>query len=305
MIFNLENRPTPECHASTIAEASGGLVAAWFGGLTEKDSSVGIWLSRHLDGNWQPPREVANGNQPDGSRHACWNPVLFQPSQGPLLLFYKVGATIAGWQTWMMQSEDGGDSWSEPSQLPNAIMGPVKNKPIELEDGTLLFGGSDEPDWQQWQVYFSRCKDHQWQLIGPCNSTDQYQAIQPAFLHQQGNIIALCRTRQGHISRLSSSDGGQSWSEMTPTVLPNPNSGIDAVTTRRGRHYVVYNPVTKGRSPLAVAMSEDTEYWQDIAVLESEPGEYSYPAIIEDGEGQLQITYTWRRQLIKHVTIQP
>ena len=78
--FVFETPPTPCCHAGTLAEADAGLVAAWFGGTREKHPDVGIWLARQEAGRWTPPVEVADGVQPNGVRHPCWNPVLFQPS---------------------------------------------------------------------------------------------------------------------------------------------------------------------------------------------------------------------------------
>src|SRR2546421_1457643 len=89
--FIFETAPFPQCHASTIALASDGLVAAWFGGTREKHPDVGIWVSRHDGKAWSPPVEVANGVEDATKRHPCWNPVLFQMPQGELLLFYKVG----------------------------------------------------------------------------------------------------------------------------------------------------------------------------------------------------------------------
>ena len=89
--FIYETAPFPSCHASTIVETDTGLVTAWFAGKHEKNPDVGIWVSRQEDGKWTPPVEVANGIQYAGKRHPCWNPVLFQPKEGPLLLFYKVG----------------------------------------------------------------------------------------------------------------------------------------------------------------------------------------------------------------------
>src|SRR5262249_134879 len=44
-----------QCHASTIAETRGRLVAAWFGGSGEGHHDVGIWLSRNENGQWSPP----------------------------------------------------------------------------------------------------------------------------------------------------------------------------------------------------------------------------------------------------------
>lgn len=89
--------PFPQCHATTIAEAPNGLVTAWFGGTREKAPDVGIWVSRSDSGKWTTPIEVANGIQPDSKRHPCWNPVLFQPKTGPLMLFYKVGPSPSTW----------------------------------------------------------------------------------------------------------------------------------------------------------------------------------------------------------------
>lgn len=90
--FINENAPYLSCHASTIVETyTGAFVAAWFGGTHEKHPDVGIWVARLEAGRWSPGIEVANGVQADGTRHPTWNPLLFQPREGPLMLFYKVG----------------------------------------------------------------------------------------------------------------------------------------------------------------------------------------------------------------------
>ncbi|MEQ1830192.1 MAG: exo-alpha-sialidase, partial [Pirellula sp.] len=148
--FIYETAPFPSCHASTIEQTTDGtLVAAWFGGTYEKHPDVGIWVSRNVDGRWAEPVEVANGVQytlNDGTvvRHPTWNPVLFQPKQGPLLLFYKAGPTPRTWWGMLTRSTDHGKTWETPRRLPEGILGPIKNKPIQLDDGTILCPTSNE-----------------------------------------------------------------------------------------------------------------------------------------------------------------
>jgi len=310
--FVYETASFPSAHASTIAETSDGLVTAWFGGTREGAADVGIWVSRRVNGAWTPPIEVATGVQPDGSRHPCWNPVLFSAHDKTLTLFYKVGPTPRTWWGMVRTSRDNGRTWTEGRRLPDGILGPVKNKPVRLGDGTLLSGSSTESDESpsKWRVHFERSTDGgaTWTTVVPPASADgtPIHAIQPSILvHPDGKLQAVGRTRSGRVFDTWSSDGGRTWTPLSLTSLPNPSAGTDAVTLRDGRHLIVYNHTAQGRSPLNVAISRDGKVWDAALVLESEPGEYSYPAVIQTADGKVQITYTWKRQRIKHVEIDP
>ena len=127
-------------------------------------------------------------------------------------------------------------------------------------------------------------------------------------MHGDGRLQALGRTRQGRIFETWSGDQGQTWSELKLTALPNPSAGTDAVTLKSGAHLLVYNHNVgpRDRSPLNVAVSKDGKEWQAALVLENDPGrEFSYPAVIQTKDGRVHVTYTWRRQRIKHAVIDP
>lgn len=309
--FIYESAPFPSCHASTIAETKEGLVAAWFGGTAEKNPDVGIWTALHRSGKWTAPAEVANGVQPGGTRHPCWNPVLFQPKSGPLLLFYKVGPSPSRWWGMLRTSSDSGKTWGEAKRLPEGILGPIKNKPVQLSTGEILCPTSNESSDGRnlWQVHFERSADlgGTWVSTDPVNDGKSIGAIQPSILFTGGNgLMALGRTRQGRIFETTSSDLGKSWSPMTLLNLPNPNSGTDAVTLKDGRHALVYNHAARGRSPLNLAISPDGKSWQAALLLEQTSGlEFSYPAIIQTGDGLVHITYTWQRKRVRHAVVDP
>ncbi len=304
--FIFERAPFAQCHASTIAETPGGLVAAWFGGTKEGHQDVGIWLSRQVDGSWTAPVEAANGVQSAQLRHPCWNPVLYQTPGGPLLLFFKVGPSPSKWWGEWMSSRDAGKTWSKPERLPEGGIGPVKNKPVLLPSGALLCGASTEHEG--WRVHFESTADggKMWHRTAPINDGKGVGAIQPSILlHGGAKLQALGRSRQGKIWSAWSEDAGKTWGPMELLNLPNPNSGTDALTLRDGTHLLVYNHTATGRSPLNVSRSKDGRAWTRVLTLESERGEFSYPAIIQSGDGMVHITYTWKRQRIRHVTVNP
>lgn len=306
--FIYDTAPFPSCHATTIVEPIGsGLVAAWFGGTAERNPDVGIWVSRHDEGKWTTPVEVANGVQPDGTRHPCWNPVLFQPKSGPLLLFYKVGPSPSTWWGMLRTSTDGGKSWGVARKLPDGILGPIKNKPVQLASGNILCPTSSEHDG--WRVHFERSSDGgaTWSKTDAVNDGKSIGAIQPSILFLGGDkLLALGRTKQSKVFRITSDDAGRTWSEMKLTALPNPNSGTDAVTLRDGQHLLIYNHTARGRSPLNLALSRDGVNWDAALVLEDEPRmEFSYPAIIQTRDGLVHITYTWKRKKVRHAVIDP
>lgn len=307
MEFVFETPPVPSCHASTIAETTDKtLVTAWFAGTAEGKPDVSIWVSRRNAERWSAPVQVADGIQPAGQRLPCWNPVLLQPRNGDLMLFYKVGPSPSDWWGMLRTSPDQGRSWSAATRLPAGILGPIKNKPLQLANGDILCPSSTEE--AGWRVHFERTADlgKTWTKTGPVNDGKQIAAIQPSILTLGGDKLrALGRTRQQHLFQIDSDDLGRTWGTMQLTDLPNPNSGTDAVSLRDGRHLLIYNHTPKGRSPLNLAISTDGSTWRPVLVLEDEPGEYSYPAIIQSADGLVHLTYTWKRQRIKHAVVDP
>jgi len=305
--FVFEQAPFASCHASTIAEVeSGHLLCAWFGGTRERAPDVAIWTGRRDAERWSAPQKVA-----EEPGMPCWNPVLWRQPDGEVLLFYKAGPSPETWSAFLKRSRDGGRTWSEPELLPAGILGPIKNKPITGRGGEIVAGTSVESyrAWTSW-VEISPDGGRTWSRHGPVVVPGvPHGNIQPSLWRcSDGRLRMVVRTteRVGRICLAESADEGRIWTAARPTSLPNPNAGIDAVKLADGRVALVYNHTPKGRSPLNLAVSaDDGERWEMRRVLEGEPGEYSYPAVIQARDGRVHVTYTWRRERIKHVVLSP
>jgi len=322
--FIFTSAPFPSCHASTIVELrNGDLLVAWFGGTDEGEPDVAIWGARRTGGHWSAPAQLVR--EPETP---AWNPVLFYSRDGRLWLYYKFGTSPSTWTAGRMWSADHGQTWSEPEHLPAGLYGPIKDKPLVLDDGTIVSGTSVE-SYRSWAVWIERSSDDgkSWTKFGPITvPLDSAGAVAPAqvpaqvqgsseWKHTRGiiqpaivsmgggrlRLFARSTSNIGAICVADSWDRGVTWTPARPIDLPNPNSGIDAVGLQDGRIVLVYNNTTSGRTPLNLALSKDGEHFQMFSVLESQPGEYSYPAIIQGRDGDLHITYTWNRTRIRYV----
>ncbi|KIL41460.1 neuraminidase (sialidase) [Gordoniibacillus kamchatkensis] len=317
-----EPKPFESCHASHLALLpNGDVLAVWFGGSREGADDVAIWCSRRENGKWGIPFVVA-----DEPELPHWNPVLFARPDGTLLLFYKVGRQIKSWYTKWMVSSDLGRTWTRPVELVDGDRGgrgPVRNKLLVLSDGTWLAPASSEDGMWKAFVDVSTDQGKSWARSEDIEITSFMQAaeqkgqsgipvseqsfagrgvIQPTLWESKpGTVHMMLRSSEGRIYRSDSTDYGKTWCAAYATDLPNNNSGIDVAKTADGSLVLIYNPVGINwgpRSPLVLRVSKNNgATWGEQFVLEDGAGEYSYPAILADGD-DICLTYTWRRENI-------
>jgi len=305
--------PFKNCHASTLLETkTGELLLSCFGGSQEGKADVSIWLCSLTKDSLHTPTIVADGIVSDTLRYPAWNPVLFQEAKGKVFLFYKVGLNPRTWLGLYKTSDDNGKTWSAPISLPKGILGPIKNKPVQLPEGVILSPSSIEEENGRWKGHIEKSTDGgaSWSLI-QLDTNKRFDIIQPSILqYSKGRLQVLCRSKQGKVVQAWSYDRGDTWTKLSETTLLNPNSGTDAVTLASGKQLIVYNPDVpgkdwfNGRSKLRLACSIDGKKWEDIAILENgTKEEFSYPAIIQTRDGLVHITYTYDRKNIKHVVL--
>ncbi len=315
--FVFIDSPTKDCHASSLLELSNGdLLCTWFGGTRERHPDVNIWLARKPKGGvWQKPRSIC-----DMGDQSLFNPVLVLLRGGDIQIYF-VSPGINDGQ--VITSEDDGKTWSEPRKLPEGFVGPIVNKPVYLDDGTIIAGASLQGG-PGYRIHVERSTDNgkSWTKIGPISDpvNTKYRIIQPTILvHSQKRLQLLARTKDRHMdakmAQTWSDDGGLTWSPVSDATLPNNNAAIDGVTLRDGRQLLVYNHSTredslggrKGRGILTAAISNDGINWDAAAVLEYRTGsvQYSYPSVIQSSDGLVHVSYSWHRKRIKHVVIDP
>lgn len=305
-VYDLKQAPTPEAHASTVLKLKNGdLLAAWFGGSKEGEPDVRIWMARRTGGVWQKPVQIQ-----DTIAYTHWNPVLFETKSGEILLFFKSGSNqIPTWRTYVTVSHDGGEHFGEVKELVEGDVGgrgPVKNKPIYLSNGTLIAPASIETETRWYPMMDLSYDDGKtWEAVEVPMPTDVEAAlIQPTLWESEaGTVHALMRSKQQCLWRTDSHDGGKCWCTAYPTEIPNNNSGLDLVRMRDGTLALVSNPVIQRRFPLTLAFSADNgKSFQKALTLEDDAGEFSYPAIIFEGD-KLYITYTYNRKGIAFAEI--
>lgn len=310
-IYSDDNKPTPECHASTVEFSDNRILTAWFGGVHERHPNVGIWFSANDGNTWSTPVEVVSGYVSEDERYPLWNPVLWNYKDKKLFLFYKMGPSPSTWWGMYLVSSDNGNTWSEPRRIPDPFVGPIKNKPVLMSNGKLLCPSSSEHDG--WRTHFELFdpETETWEAFTEPPQQGDYSSIQPTvYHHKNGSLQALTRTKEGVMAETWSSDMGKSWTKLEAGPLPNNNSGFDGVTLADGTFLMVYNPTGKSeehwggaRYPLVVGISADGKEWQQILTLEEGPGEFSYPAVIQSPDGKVHITYTHNRLKVAYVVL--
>src|SRR5581483_3682449 len=85
---------------------------------------------------------------------------LFETKPGTLCLFYKVGPNPREWWGMYKISKDEGRTWSSAEKLPDSFLGPIKDKPIKLASGDILYPSSTESkDKKHWAIHMEISND--------------------------------------------------------------------------------------------------------------------------------------------------
>ncbi len=303
----------PRCHCSSVVELpSGDLLACWYAGEDEARPDAALVVSRRAKGAdaWTPAEIVADTpGKPEG------NGIVFVMPDGVLWLIYGTmhgkldGPPGAGvrWVTCDVRcitSTDEGHTWSDVRMLRDELGMVVRTKPLVMDNGDVIFGVENDDDRSRFWIT-SDC-GQTWQMTGPVEGVPN---LHPTIIQRRdGSLLAYLRPADHlRIARTESTDHGRTWTPAVDTDLPNPHAAVDMVKLRDGRVVLVFNNSPDARTPLTLALSEDEgETWPHRRDLIAEPGcEFSYPAIIEDADGVLHVTYTHKRVWIGHFSLSP
>lgn len=295
-------------HCSTVCEAANGdLLCLWYGGTYESAHDQALYLARRKpnERNWSAPTIILqNAKTPPG------NGVIFRDAGDKLsIVWCRMEGTRPmgrgqGWDRCRLferASTDHGETWGEDRPLFEETLWCVpRNPPITLKNGALLLPVEGLQGDVEGSYFLTRpAAGAAWQKTSFTSGGSQ-----PAVVQRSDNSLLALLRHGTWITQISSRDDGKTWTDATSTRLKNPDSGISMTRLSNGHLILVYNDSQTSRTPLSIVRSLDEgKTWEKPLHLESNPGEYSYPCVIESADGKIHVTYTFRRYAIKHVEI--
>lgn len=295
-------------HCSTLCQAAnGGLLCLWYGGSYESADDQVLFLARKKPDakNWSEPQVLArNAAQPPG------NGVIFRDTSDRLWIVWgrmegsRPMRRGSGWDRCrLMQrtSTDHGHTWSQDRPMfAEELWCVPRNPPARLDDGTLVLPVEGSQNDVEGSRFLTLAPGGDtWQSAGYTPGGSQPAVVQ----RRDKSLLALMRHAR-HIMQIESRDAGRTWTDAVPTPLKNPDSGITMTRLVNGHLVLVYNDSQTSRTPLSIVRSLDEgQTWEKPLHLESNPGEYSYPCILQTADGKIHVSYTYRRYAIKHVEL--
>lgn len=320
--YVFEEGQTASVHAPALAELSdGSIMSVWYGGTREGSADVSLYASVLAAGDdaWSPPRELISRQElADGlGMHIrkLGNAVLLSDGEQKLWLFF-VSTSVGGWSTSainMMVSQDDGRTWRKPVRIVASpflnVSTLVKGHPFFYQDGTIGL-----PVYHELMGKFAELLrvDSNGAVLDKQRMTHRRDAIQPDIALLENNRMHAVLRNTGAsrvVLQQSSSDGGNTWSLLNETSLPNPDAAVTVASVRNAMA-MVYNDSSDDRDRMALALSTNRgKSWRKIYQLEQggmdEDGnkdEFSYPYLIRTRKGDYHLVYTWKRRRIAHVS---
>ena len=321
---------TPAAHASTLlpmpVDSPASLLAFWFAGTRESAPDVQIAMSAldRATQQWQPARFVVNrealGQQLGHGVRRLGNPVAWRDAAGRIHLFV-VGTGLGGWAAGRVVhlrqtpgSPPQAPEFEALRVLPLSWLWNtshlVRTAPLPLEGGGMLL-----PLYFELGIKYAVAArfEPQGEFLGLQRISGHDGWLQPAVaMLGPTDWLALMRdhSSQRKVAAARSSDAGQTWQDLPPLALDNPDASVASLGLRPGLMLLAHNPSTTGRETLRLSLSADGLHWTpltDLAQAAAAPpgqpsAESSYPAMAW-ADGSLWISYTEQRSRIAWVRL--
>lgn len=305
----------PMVHVAALAQTPDGILhCVWYGGSAECRPDVKIYLSqKEPGGRWTQPVSIMTRAQAERDLgrpvQGLGNALLIAGQDGTLrLLFVTIAmGKWSGSQLNSSVSKDGGLTWSRAEHLTLSpffnLSELVRNRPVPLHDG-----GWCVPIYQEFLGKFAELlwlsNEGVWRksrIAGGCS------VFQPSVVPTSADsAVSLMRdyTKARKIQISNTSDGGLSWSQATPTTLPNPDAGISGLPLGNNRILIAYNDSPKDRSDLSLALSSDGgRNCSKLVSLQHEEGaSFAYPYLFPTSDGMIQLAYTWKGRELRLIS---
>ena len=219
------------CHCPSLMRTqSGDFIAAWYGYPEEEYKDAKLVVARKVrepsTSQWTSPQLVL---QP--SVYSAGNPVLIQGAEGRIYLFFVFlkGSYWNDADLQFISSEDEGHTWIAPTSLhlPQGTM--IRGTPLVGRHQEILLPAYEERSKHS-ILLISEHPYHSWRV--------QYRfedppLIQPTLIRETPPFLTMYfrpTSEPKKIWRSVSPDEGKTWSTPVQTPLPNPLSGISAVS---------------------------------------------------------------------------
>jgi len=291
------------CHCPTILECqSGKLLAVWYVYNVDEYRNATLALaSKNLkDSIWNTTKTISID-----SKYSLGNPVLFQEPNGRIHLMY-VALRGTYWNDavlYSIYSEDDGETWTDPRLLWKELGMMVRHPPVFLKSEVCLLPAYDECKKRS-IILSSQPPYSNWEISYQFKESDIIQST--LIKTEEDDLIMFFRPHSDprFIWKSQSCDQGNSWSTPDMTSLPNPLSGISAISKNNAIAMIYNHTHEHQRYPLSVSLSKDGgTTWEENWTLDNVPLEVSYPSFITGKDNTIHGVYTYNRRMIKYVKL--
>ena len=318
-------------HASNILELGNGTIAlvSFYGEEGTQNVRIMFSMFDNEMKKWSVP-SVVSGHK----ARSAQNPILIPDRTGKLVLLHTSQQAGKGQGTSLiikLASRAPFQRWTKAKSVkfPGAKGPFIRHKMVWSKERTWLLpiyytpNGMRETELHYTELIESKDNGDTWSLRGTMSKPGDFLAQASMIRLSGGQLLAFFRSRKDRwLFSAYSYDDGRTWSQPLQTQIPNNNCGVAATVLESGAIALVFNNQRDDRFrwPLTIALSYDEgftwPYIRDIEddgeseTLQSCPrcvfgkrAEYSYPSILQSSDGYIHISYTYKRNFIKHVVI--